>query len=149
MKFQFGWQLESFICEESQKKWKKNKFSKWKVEIKGCLDNINALLNSWCSEESIMVLFLYVLTDNNGLLLEVSTQVCVLDLDRIKMICTLHDFFLFIHKMIWPKEASNFSNPLYNEVPRLDYINIDIKTAGHFLRGMLLKNKKKNFCITF
>jgi len=47
-----------------------------------------------------MVLFLYVLTDNNGLLLEVSTQVCVLDLDRIKMICTLHDFFLFINKMI-------------------------------------------------
>ena len=96
--------IRKFYMWGISEKMKKNKFSKWKVEIKGCLDNINALLNSWCSEESIMVLFLYVLTDNNGLLLEVNTQVCVLDLDRIKMICTLHDFFLFIHKMIWPKE---------------------------------------------
>ena len=89
--------IRKFYMWGISEKMQKNKFSKWKVEIKGCLDNINALLNSWCSEESIMVLFLYVLTDNNGLLLEVSTQVCVLDLDRIKMICTLHDFFcLFI-----------------------------------------------------
>ena len=34
------------------------------------------------------------------------------------------------------KGASNFSNPWYNEVPCLDYININIKTAGHFLRSI-------------